>query len=426
MDNESRPNHQTGDGFYLPETKQDADSVFISLAQAARMTGYHQDYLGQVARSGKLEAKKIGRNWVTTRKAINHFLGRDRETEKTVPTFVAKMPEPKIYQPIVVKTSEPQIVAAPLPVEEKIETVIEPVQVVQPVEEVVIQTVIEETVEIKNEPVPKAAVTEKRKSIYEILEINSAAGLNVQEALIESVSAINFQKLSFEKRSAITKFATAPRKKFATSKAVTQRPTQTLGPIPKRKVKKIFGPVQDVVLKPAPKTFTFARVMAATLFLIAIAGGSFSIVYFKKDNTTAPEILTASQTQEEIDKKIAGTTTSALGQGKVIKGETLLKVYNENVLPDSEVLIVFKSYNPGRYWIINQLAGQFTVKLSEPAYADIEFDYWVSDTDSVDSSVEPDTEESAPPPPEETTNPKKLKEVREQGVLMSPGYTEIE
>jgi hypothetical protein len=46
------------------------DGGFLSLAQAAQMTGYHQDYLGQLARAGKLPAQKIGRNWVTTIEAV--------------------------------------------------------------------------------------------------------------------------------------------------------------------------------------------------------------------------------------------------------------------------------------------------------------------------------------------------------------------
>ena len=43
----------------------------ISLARAAQLTGYHQDYLGQLCRMGKLEAIKIGRNWFTSSTALN-------------------------------------------------------------------------------------------------------------------------------------------------------------------------------------------------------------------------------------------------------------------------------------------------------------------------------------------------------------------
>lgn len=46
----------------------------ISLAQAARLSGYHQDYLGQLCRAGKLQATKIGRTWFTTERSVRDFL----------------------------------------------------------------------------------------------------------------------------------------------------------------------------------------------------------------------------------------------------------------------------------------------------------------------------------------------------------------
>jgi hypothetical protein len=46
----------------------------ISLAQAARLSGYHQDYLGQLCRAGKLSATKLGRTWFTTETAVRDFL----------------------------------------------------------------------------------------------------------------------------------------------------------------------------------------------------------------------------------------------------------------------------------------------------------------------------------------------------------------
>ena len=46
----------------------------ISLSNASKYTGYHSDYLSYLARTGKLQAQKIGRNWVTTQAWINEFL----------------------------------------------------------------------------------------------------------------------------------------------------------------------------------------------------------------------------------------------------------------------------------------------------------------------------------------------------------------
>lgn len=47
------------------ETNTQTNSALISLSRAAQLTGYHQDYLGQLCRLGKLPAQKVGRNWFT-------------------------------------------------------------------------------------------------------------------------------------------------------------------------------------------------------------------------------------------------------------------------------------------------------------------------------------------------------------------------
>lgn len=49
------------------------DDRWISLAEAAVGTQYSQEYLSLLSRTGKLRAKKQGRNWVTTKKAIAEY-----------------------------------------------------------------------------------------------------------------------------------------------------------------------------------------------------------------------------------------------------------------------------------------------------------------------------------------------------------------
>lgn len=49
------------------------DERWVSLAEAAIGTTYSQEYLSLLARSGKLRAKKRGRNWLTTRRAIKEY-----------------------------------------------------------------------------------------------------------------------------------------------------------------------------------------------------------------------------------------------------------------------------------------------------------------------------------------------------------------
>lgn len=46
---------------------------YIRLAEAERFVPYSKDYLSLLARQGKIHAKKIGRDWHTTREAIEQY-----------------------------------------------------------------------------------------------------------------------------------------------------------------------------------------------------------------------------------------------------------------------------------------------------------------------------------------------------------------
>ncbi len=43
---------------------------YVSAARAAKITGYHQDYVGQLARTGTLMARQVGNRWYVERDAI--------------------------------------------------------------------------------------------------------------------------------------------------------------------------------------------------------------------------------------------------------------------------------------------------------------------------------------------------------------------
>ena len=61
--------------FEIKTTKKEAkNKQFISLAEAAKGTPYSQEYLSLLARRGKIEAFKLGRNWLTTREAIERYI----------------------------------------------------------------------------------------------------------------------------------------------------------------------------------------------------------------------------------------------------------------------------------------------------------------------------------------------------------------
>ena len=49
---------------------------YISLAEASGKSSYSQEYLSLRARQGKLKAKKVGRDWVTTEQWLDEYLAK--------------------------------------------------------------------------------------------------------------------------------------------------------------------------------------------------------------------------------------------------------------------------------------------------------------------------------------------------------------
>ena len=52
----------------------------ISLNQASKISGYHQDYLSSLIRKNELKGEKIGNSWFTTEEEIRKYLA---EKEKS-------------------------------------------------------------------------------------------------------------------------------------------------------------------------------------------------------------------------------------------------------------------------------------------------------------------------------------------------------
>lgn len=63
-----------------PKRKRLAPDELISLAEASSIYHLGQDFLRQLALKGRLRAKKIGRNWVTTPQAIEDYLASRKKT----------------------------------------------------------------------------------------------------------------------------------------------------------------------------------------------------------------------------------------------------------------------------------------------------------------------------------------------------------
>jgi len=64
-------NVERGLDLYLDAFK--GGQEFVSLSEAAKGTPYSQEYLSLLARRGKIEALKLGRNWVIKREAIQRY-----------------------------------------------------------------------------------------------------------------------------------------------------------------------------------------------------------------------------------------------------------------------------------------------------------------------------------------------------------------
>jgi hypothetical protein len=65
----------------MPGSKKET-AHYITLKEAAKISGYTPDYLGQLIRKGKLEGKQIYLNvaWVTTEQALRNFLQKNKTT----------------------------------------------------------------------------------------------------------------------------------------------------------------------------------------------------------------------------------------------------------------------------------------------------------------------------------------------------------
>lgn len=54
----------------------------ISLNQAAKLSGYTQDYLGYLVRKGEIKATKKGKVWFTTEEEVNNYIFKKKVLHK--------------------------------------------------------------------------------------------------------------------------------------------------------------------------------------------------------------------------------------------------------------------------------------------------------------------------------------------------------
>lgn len=62
------------------------DKIYISSKQAAKITGYAKDYVGQLCREGRVEARLVGRNWYVLESSIReHRFGGETKAVDIAP-----------------------------------------------------------------------------------------------------------------------------------------------------------------------------------------------------------------------------------------------------------------------------------------------------------------------------------------------------
>jgi len=70
------------------------DKEYLSMADAAKLCSYEQDYLSLLARRGELQAEKKGRNWYTKVEWLNAYLEAKKPNEIiTLETILEKKEE---------------------------------------------------------------------------------------------------------------------------------------------------------------------------------------------------------------------------------------------------------------------------------------------------------------------------------------------
>lgn len=61
-----------------------ASGDLLSIAQASRRTPYSPEYLSFLARTGKLPAVKIARNWLTTSSAVFEYVKQQQQRHQAI------------------------------------------------------------------------------------------------------------------------------------------------------------------------------------------------------------------------------------------------------------------------------------------------------------------------------------------------------
>lgn len=69
------------------------DKKYISSKQAAKVTGYAKDYVGQLCREGRVPARLVGRSWYVLESAVHdHRFGNPKDESVAAPSTFVRQP----------------------------------------------------------------------------------------------------------------------------------------------------------------------------------------------------------------------------------------------------------------------------------------------------------------------------------------------
>ncbi len=87
--------------------------TFVSARKASEITGYEQDYIGQLARMGRVVARQIGRAWFIDHESLLSHKAAGRKSYRKKNT-ISKAPETSVLEVRVDPTPEVSIVETPV------------------------------------------------------------------------------------------------------------------------------------------------------------------------------------------------------------------------------------------------------------------------------------------------------------------------
>ncbi|MFH1657333.1 MAG: hypothetical protein ABH919_02600 [bacterium] len=173
------------------DKQENNQEEYISLTEATKQCSYSQEYLSLRARSGKLKAKKIGRNWVTKKEWLAEYVQGVEEYNKIMEARQIKKQEAPVSAPAVQEVAVPEepvevAVIKEVPIQEDEKTIEAPIVQEIPVPEELIKVAV-----VKEVPIQEDEKTIEAPIVQEIAvpEEPVVEVVSIEEALPQEIKA---------------------------------------------------------------------------------------------------------------------------------------------------------------------------------------------------------------------------------------------